>query len=625
MKHPIPASTLPAIPPASCRAAAIIALAAVLLSPATLWASPRSVFQLIGRHHNPPPAAAPSTHFKLAYEPGLEGSVEQVQNWLEGARQRGDETLDYLPIFPVGVTLCSTAQQYRRMGGRDVAAGAVIRSGLLILVDQRHPEDTATAIERVYLRYAIGQVTGRRAAPWLVEGIEQSHTVGFTAALPAIAAAAQTNHLLSLPSGVLAIPGPADPLAEHPSASPAISGKSAPLPLATAEAVFAVWYLEQVGGAKALSKLLQDIGDGKGWSEALQDVAQLNGSAFEEGWLQLARTGVRAFVPPGDHTGSWSSGKMQTPPIPTPPLVGRPARIRIVIGTYDLRPTDSVDALLVAGGNVTIRGTVTAHIGVIGGNVRLASSALVRGHISILGGSLTVDQGAIVQATAEVSSTDWNPASIQSSRANLDVTLDHPAEVDLRLPGQSYWLKEGSITIAPGETLDAALALGGSVTVSGTVNGRVVAIGGDVKLPAPPPTGLGITTLGGRLVVAGKPLPPDTEPDSITQIISFVQDFAAPVQPGPDPVPVYLGVGDCAIPRDASYDAILCVGGSVLIGGTVHGGLVAGGDAMGVSGSTLSGPIWGFGGHVRSQPGADIKHLQVLGEAAQPEPPGTPR
>ncbi|MDQ2730629.1 MAG: hypothetical protein M3Y56_03130, partial [Armatimonadota bacterium] len=170
-------SMRPAVCSRILSAAATITLVVTILWAGSVPAGAHSLIRLARRHHDTPPPVIPTTHFKLTYEPGLEGSTEKFQAWLETARQRADETLGFLPIFPVGVTLCSTPEQYHRLGGRDVAAGAVVRSGLLVLVNETQPENTATAIDRVYLRYAIGQVTGRRAAPWLVEGIEQSHTV----------------------------------------------------------------------------------------------------------------------------------------------------------------------------------------------------------------------------------------------------------------------------------------------------------------------------------------------------------------------------------------------------------------------------------------------------------------
>ncbi|HET6385124.1 MAG TPA: polymer-forming cytoskeletal protein [Armatimonadota bacterium] len=551
-------------------------------------------------------------HFDIRYTPESGAVVGEYVLWLENARNEVNQLLNYIPTRSIPVRIFANPAAFQAAIGAssdgtsekgDAYAGVVKNGAIDLAPDPDHPENTAAALTRLYTRDALDQMIAGHAAPWLVEGVEDYIAGGFTPSLPALAAANKANKLIPLGPGVV----PANRTAAMDPAL--ITTEPAIL---KAEAMFAVYYLRQTGGVGALAKLALDVGKGESWADTIHDVSGLTPDKFESAWMGLIQSGVRSVVPPGEPVGTWSTPKSLALGAPKPPAPGTPARIRIGVGDTNVGLADQVDALLVAGGTATIQGTVTSHIGVLGGNLHILSTARVAGHISVLGGSLIVDPGAIVDATAEVSSAYWDPKNIKSDRANLTVTIDRPINVELYLPDRSVILREGNVTVPAKQEVDGVIALGGSLTDEGSIKTRGVAVGGDLRLAALPPKGWQGASAGGSVLVKDKPVA--TPIPFVTQLPHFSADYTAPAQPGADPVPIFLGVGDSAIPPGQTYDAILCIGGECLVSGVVHGGLLAGGDVGALDGSLMDGSFWVYGGQVRVQEGANVKQVTLRGD-----------
>ena len=560
-------------------------------------------------------------HFTLQYGPHFRQAAQDALPWLEHARDLDNALIGFLSMTPVVVTLCQSQDEYAKTGAPgDAAIGSAGRDGVILLCNSSTPELTAKAITRLYTRYAVANLTHRKAAAWLAVGFEGYTAGGLTPSLGLLARAGQADKLTPLGSGIL--PANSDPITQDqgaqsldgetdaftPENDPAVDGRLIPY----AEGVFFVYYLERTAGARSVGTLLTDIGDGKSWQDAIHDATGRDASSIESEWMKLIRSDVRAVTPPGEKVGTWHSAGTTVPDIPGPPAPGQPAAIRLVVGDYDMGVTEHVDALLVAGGNVTIHGTVTSRIAVIGGNLTIASTGRVGGVITLIGGSLAVDPGAMVNARAELSTDRFKADAIKSDRANLAVRLNRPVDMDLRLPGQAYLMRQGSVKVGADDKLDAVMAIGGSVDVSGAMPSRVVAVGGDVTLTGVTPGDSEIAAIGGVVKVDGKRTDPG--PDMPwTDIPHLDVSYFAPAQGAADPVPVYLGVGDTEAPPDQTFDAVLCLGGGCLIAGTVHGGLVIAGDATALAGSMADGQLWIYDGRMMEQNGSDTGRLVVRG------------
>ena len=547
-----------------------------------------------------------NSHFDITSSPRWKDDLPELAKWLEHVRVLGLNVLGFFPVMPVPVEFYGNLDEYRAAGCRGVPSeGEILQGFLCIVPDPAASEATAKALTRLYIRFAVRSETYGKAADWLTGGIENYLCGGFTPSLEVLARSPHTRIPSPMGSGIR----------DSHSVDATLPGVPTARPLQPteldAQATLAVYYLQETGGEKTLSKLLGDIAGGKSWAEALQDAASLTPASFEDGWRKMGHEGIRSFTPPGEAQGKWTSTGIPGPHIPSPPQPGKPAQIRVAVGNYDLPATGQVDALLVVGGDASIHGTVTTRIVVMGGNLHLYSLSRVAGRINVVGGTLTIDADAVVKGTAEVSGLKWDPANIRSDRAALEVTIDRPIDVDFRLPGRAYILKEGSVTVPAGETVDAAIALGGGVDVSGSVRGRIVAVGGNAKLPAAPPEGLEVVAVNGRILVNGQSLDPYDRPPTSIEMRGFEADYTAPAQPGEDRIPIYLAIGDSAVASAETYDAILSVGGNCVISGKVYGGLIIGGDTIAAKGSTLTGPVWVCGGVINIRPGSNSKGLDM--------------